>query len=50
MGGVLPPVVSGQMKVILCYGDSNTWGFDPLTQERFLPRVRWTGVLARQLG
>jgi len=50
MGGVLPPVVSGQMKVILCYGDSNTWGFDPLTQDRFPPRVRWTGVLARQLG
>ena len=38
------------MKVILCYGDSNTWGYDPLTQERFSPQVRWTGVLARQLG
>jgi lysophospholipase L1-like esterase len=38
------------MKVILCYGDSNTWGYDPHTQERFSSRVRWTGVLARQLG
>jgi lysophospholipase L1-like esterase len=38
------------MKVILCYGDSNTWGFDPVTQERFSPEVRWTGVLAHQLG
>ena len=50
MGGVLPPVVSDHMKVILCYGDSNTWGYDPLTQERFSPQVRWTGVLSRQLG
>jgi lysophospholipase L1-like esterase len=38
------------MKVILCYGDSNTWGFDPATQERFPPDVRWTGVLANELG
>ena len=38
------------MKVILCYGDSNTWGSDPLTQERFSPQVRWTGVLAHLLG
>jgi lysophospholipase L1-like esterase len=38
------------MKVILCYGDSNTWGFDPATQERFPPEVRWTGVLAGELG
>lgn len=38
------------MKVILCYGDSNTWGYDPHTQERFSSWVRWTGVLARQLG
>lgn len=38
------------MKTLLCYGDSNTWGFDPATQERFSPKVRWTGVLANQLG
>lgn len=35
---------------IVCYGDSNTWGFDPATRERFPADVRWTGVLARELG
>lgn len=38
------------MKTVLCYGDSNTWGFDPATRTRYPPRVRWTGVLAEQLG
>jgi lysophospholipase L1-like esterase len=38
------------MKTILCYGDSNTWGYDPLTRARFPPDVRWTGVLAACLG
>ncbi len=37
-------------KVILCYGDSNTWGYDPATQERFPRDKRWTGVLRRALG
>ena len=38
------------MKTVLCYGDSNTWGSDPETGERFAPDVRWPGVLARELG
>jgi lysophospholipase L1-like esterase len=38
------------VKTILCYGDSNTWGYDPETGERFPPDVRWTGVLASELG
>ncbi len=38
------------MKIVLCYGDSNTWGSDPETGERFAPDVRWPGVLARDLG
>jgi lysophospholipase L1-like esterase len=38
------------MKTVLCYGDSNTWGFDPAAQDRFPIEVRWTGVLARELG
>ena len=38
------------MKTVLCYGDSNTWGADPETGERFAPDVRWPGVLARELG
>jgi lysophospholipase L1-like esterase len=35
---------------IVCYGDSNTWGYDPATRQRFPADVRWTGILARELG
>lgn len=38
------------LRTILCYGDSNTWGYDPASGKRFPPDVRWTGVLARELG
>ncbi len=38
------------MKTILCYGDSNTWGCNPATKERFSVDVRWTGALAQELG
>lgn len=35
---------------ILCFGDSNTWGYVPLSGERYPQDVRWTGVMAVQLG
>lgn len=38
------------MKTILCYGDSNTWGFNPETQERYPGDIRWPGVLRVELG
>jgi lysophospholipase L1-like esterase len=38
------------MKTVLCYGDSNTWGYDPSTQARYPRDVRWPGVLRRELG
>ena len=38
------------MKTIVCYGDSNTWGSDPVTRGRFAHDVRWTGVLQAELG
>ena len=38
------------MKVVLCYGDSNTWGWDPITQTRFGASERWPGVLQYELG
>ena len=43
------------MKNVLCFGDSNTWGFMPESislpcPERHPHDVRWTGVLARELG
>ena len=38
-------------KTILCFGDSNTWGFIPGSDcERYNPGVRWPGVLAALLG
>ena len=38
------------MKNILCYGDSNTWGFIPGTGERLEKDRRWTGVVQNRLG
>ncbi len=38
------------MKTILCYGNSNTWGAVLGTGERYAPFIRWTGVLAQELG
>lgn len=38
------------MKHILCYGDSNTWGYIPGTKERYPDHVRWTGVVQQKLG
>lgn len=38
------------MKTILCYGDSNTWGHNPVTEERFDRHERWAGVLRETLG
>jgi lysophospholipase L1-like esterase len=37
-------------KTILCYGDSNTWGWNPVTQERYARDERWPGVLREELG
>ena len=39
-----------KMKNILCFGDSNTWGYSPQDGTRFSPDVRWTGVLQKSLG
>ena len=38
------------MKNILCFGDSNTWGYEPLVARRYPADVRWTGVLQNSLG
>ena len=35
---------------VLCYGDSNTWGYTAGTGVRYAHDVRWTGVLQRELG
>ncbi len=38
------------MTVIVAFGDSNTWGYDPATGARLPPATRWTGVMAAALG
>lgn len=38
------------MKTILCYGDSNTWGYNPETFDRYPYDVRWTGRLQAMLS
>lgn len=44
------------MKTVVCYGDSNTWGFIPKVEiiewsnNRFAFDTRWTGVMQRKLG
>lgn len=39
-----------EAKTILCFGDSNTWGYNPVTKMRYDRQTRWTRVLARSLG
>jgi lysophospholipase L1-like esterase len=43
-----------QIKTIMCFGDSNTYGAIPTLaragRHRFAPDRRWPGVLRRQLG
>ena len=38
------------MKHILCFGDSNTWGYIPGKGTRWPDEIRWPGVMAAQLG
>jgi len=38
------------MKTILCYGDSNTYGWDPRTGGRYDHKTRWPMVLKRLLN
>ncbi len=38
------------VRTILCYGDSNTWGYSPENGERLAPGERWPGVLGARLG
>jgi len=35
---------------ILCYGDSNTWGYVPVTGGRYSRTERWARVMAERLG
>lgn len=37
------------MKNILCFGDSNTFGYDILKDSRFPWGVRWTSILQEKI-
>jgi lysophospholipase L1-like esterase len=41
-------------KRIMCFGDSLTWGWNPIESgipiERYSKEKRWTGILASELG
>ena len=39
-----------ELKNVLCYGDSNTFGYNPKTGERFTLDERFTGLLQNNLG
>jgi lysophospholipase L1-like esterase len=44
-------MIKDSAKTILCYGDSNTWGKIPGSENGRHPRsVRWTGILQNLLG
>lgn len=38
------------MRTILCYGDSNTWGYEPGSKRRLDHAQRWPGVLREDLS
>ena len=42
--------IGSDMKTIVCFGDSNTWGYTPETGLRYSYNQRWPGVLQGQLA
>ncbi len=40
----------GKIKTVLCYGDSNTYGYCPADGNRYAKEERWTGILQKKLG
>ncbi len=38
------------MKHILCYGDSNMWGYNPANGERYPIHLTWPSLLSARLG
>lgn len=39
-----------RLVTLLCFGDSNTWGLNPATWDRYPQDIRWPGVLRNDLG
>lgn len=42
--------IEEEMKKILCYGDSNTFGYNPANGLRFDENNRWSGILKSTLA
>lgn len=38
------------MEQIIAFGDSNTWGLNPVLKNRYPDNVRWTGILRDRLA
>lgn len=43
-------MTDNKIKTILCFGDSNTWGYTPITGVRYNTNTRWPRVLSHLLG
>ena len=37
------------MYTVVCFGDTNTWGYDNRSGDRLPYDERWTGMLAKEL-
>ena len=37
------------MKQVIAFGDSNTWGLNPMSKSRYPVHTRWTGILEEKL-
>jgi lysophospholipase L1-like esterase len=42
--------LSPAVRTVVCYGDSNTWGYDASTGGRLDRSKRWPGVVQQELG
>lgn len=42
--------MSKEPLTVVCFGDSLTWGFDPVDRSRYGHDVRWTRLLQKELG
>lgn len=47
---ILLNLKGGIMKKVLCYGDSNTFGYNTINASRFDENTRWTALLQKNLG
>jgi lysophospholipase L1-like esterase len=42
--------IGDSIRTVICYGDSNTWGNIPRSDERYPRNIRWPGALQDILG